>query len=347
LSAFASPEFSSVRFDSRPKLGVSFQLGNSLAASSITSIKRASFNALEESFRPVALNADRLDSCISLSCYAKVFSQEARAIGLQEVILISVESFEPGVDEATVSLLNLTDGTLIKQWPGFSFQTESEFGEQIARITQVANEVYRSRTLFGSLQLSNGRRGLQVVINGQLVSTMTETNLLIRDLPYGVYTLEISGLNVVPFVKRFGVSKKSVEVIELPNFTNGRIINKTTVVATGIATAVIGAGFAAYAVAQDQQAPSALCLSTNQAQNDACSIGRPWATFADPSASAVGIFPLGASLMMSGGGLITGGLLSPDDNWSHLITSAVSIVLGVVTYFSLEHFDGLNVYEIR
>ena len=91
--AFAAPELSSVRFDSRPKLGVSFQLGNSLEASSITSIKRSSFNALDAAFRPVALNADRLDSCTSLSCYAKVFTLEAKEMGLKEVILISVESF--------------------------------------------------------------------------------------------------------------------------------------------------------------------------------------------------------------------------------------------------------------
>ena len=350
--AFAAPELSSVRFDSRPKLGVSFQLGNSLEASSITSIKRSSFNALDAAFRPVALNADRLDSCTSLSCYAKVFTLEAKEMGLQEVILISVESFEPGVDEATVSLLNLIDGTLIKQWSEFSFGTEVEFSKQIARITRKTDQIFRSRTSFGALKLSNGRRGLQVVINGQLISTMTETNLLIQDLPYGEYTLEVSGLDVVPFVRKFGVSRKSVEVIELPDFSNGRIINKTTVVATGIVTALAGAGFAAYAFAKDQQMPSALCLSTTQARSDACGSGRPWATFAHPSASdqsmnSVGIFPLGASLMITGGGLVTGGFLGPDKEWSHLVTSAVSIVLGVITYVSLEHSDGLNVYDVR
>ncbi|MEE2900795.1 MAG: hypothetical protein VYC39_00615 [Myxococcota bacterium] len=341
-----------MRFDARPKLGVGFQLGNSLEASSITSIKRASFNALEGSFRPVALDADRLDSCTSLSCYAKAFSLEAGEVGVQEVILISIESFQPGVDEATVSLLNLIDGTLLQKWSEFSFKTEAEFSEQIVRITRKANDIFRSRSHFGALQLSNGRRGLQVVLNGQMISTMTDSNLLIQELPYGEYTLEISGLDVVPFVKKFTVSKKSVELIELPNFSSGRIINKTTIVATGIVTALAGAGFAAYAVAKDQQVPSALCLSTVQAQSDACGSGRPWATFASPSTpdqsiNSLGIFPLGASLMISGSGLVTGGLLGPDKEWSHLVTSAVSIVLGVITYVSLEHSDGLNVYEVR
>ena len=79
--------------------------------------------------------------------------------------------------------------------------------------------------------------------------------------------------------------------------------------------------------------------------------GQPWATFSSPSssdlsASPVGIFPLGASMVVTGSGLMTGGLLSSDNEWSHLITSAVSLALGVLTYVSLEKSDGLNVYEI-
>ena len=350
--AHASSPASSVTFDSRPKLGVSFQLGNSLEVSSITTIKRSSFNALDKAFRATTLSADRLDSCTSLECYANVFLSEAGDRGVQEVLLISVESLDDGVDEAAVSLLSLSDGKLIRQWPEFSFKAESGYSQQINRIAVEVEEFFRARTRFGALQLENGRTGLQVVMDGKLVSTMSGTTLLVKGVPFGEHQLEVSGLELAPFAKKIQVSNEATAVVELPDFGRNQLFNRTAVVATGIVTTIIGAGIAAYAVTQDQQAPSALCLSTMQSKSDACGSGRPWATFTEPSSSnlsssSVGVFPLGASLAVTGGGLITGGFLSSDNEWNHLITSAVSIALGIVTYVGLEQSDGLNVHEVR